>query len=81
MSSTAHVATNVLPTDESVIGNASHDPASVHSRTTTTWVSVSAMMITARTAASRTGSGMRGFAYTPPSLLHDENADMPLRTW
>ncbi|MGI5351013.1 hypothetical protein ACQEU8_22965 [Streptomyces sp. CA-250714] len=73
-SSTAHVATTVLPMVDSTIGNASQTAAIEQKNATMSCTSVSAAMITARTAAARTGSGRRGFAYiffTPPSLPSD----------
>jgi hypothetical protein len=54
------VATTVLTTLLITIGNASQDPARVHRKATIAWISVTAMISTARTAAVRTGSGMRG---------------------
>jgi hypothetical protein len=56
-SSAAQVATTVLATLLRTIGNASQDPATVHRNATTACISVTAMISTARTAASRTGSG------------------------
>ncbi|MYS48033.1 hypothetical protein GTY23_44055 [Streptomyces sp. SID5998] len=56
-SSAAQVATTVLATLLMTIGKASQDPAMVHKNATTAWISVTAMISTARTAASRTGSG------------------------
>ncbi|MBE9499515.1 hypothetical protein IHE61_18395 [Streptomyces sp. GKU 257-1] len=69
-SRTAQVATTVLPMVDSTIGNASQTAAIEQKNATMSCTSVSAAMITARTAAVRTGSGRRGFAYisfTPPS--------------
>ena len=40
------------------MGNANHDPARVHRNATIAWISVTAMISTARTAAVRTGSGI-----------------------
>ncbi len=53
------VATTVLTTLLITIGNASQEPAIVHRNATVACISVTAMMITARTAAVRTGSGSR----------------------
>ncbi len=61
-SSTAQVATTVLATLESTMGNASHDPATVQKNATMAWISVRAAISTARTAAVRTGSAMRRLA-------------------
>ncbi|KUO18667.1 hypothetical protein AQJ91_24715 [Streptomyces dysideae] len=58
-SSAPQVATTVLATLLITIGNASHDPARVHRNATIAWTSVKAMISTARTAAVRTGSGIR----------------------
>ncbi|CAL9631963.1 hypothetical protein SUDANB145_06101 [Streptomyces sp. enrichment culture] len=58
-SSTPHVAATVLATLLSSMGKASQDPAIVHRKATIAWISVTATMITARTAAVRTGSGSR----------------------
>lgn len=41
------------------IGKASQDPAMVQRKATIACISVTAMMMTARTAAVRTGSGIR----------------------
>ncbi len=56
-STTAQVATTVLTTLLITMGKASQDPASVHRNATIAWISVTAMMMRARTAAVRTGSG------------------------
>ncbi|WP_344561538.1 hypothetical protein [Streptomyces axinellae] len=69
-SRTAQVATTVLPTVHSTIGKASHTAAIEQKNATMSCTSVSATMITARTAAVRTGSARRAFVYisfTPPS--------------
>ncbi|KUN75258.1 hypothetical protein AQJ66_36340 [Streptomyces bungoensis] len=58
-STTAQVATTVLTTLLITIGNASQDPAIVHRNATVAWISVTEMISTARTAAVRTGSGIR----------------------
>ncbi|MFI8853034.1 hypothetical protein ACIGW3_22995 [Streptomyces sp. NPDC053499] len=61
----------VLAIVDSTIGKASQTAASEQKNATMSCTSVRAAMITARTAAARTGSGRRGFAYiffTPPSL-------------
>ncbi len=58
-SSTPQVAATVLAMELSTIGKANHDSPSVHSTATIAWTSVNAMMMTARTAAVRTGSGSR----------------------
>jgi len=54
-----HVATTVLTTLLMTMGNASQDPAMAHRKATIAWSSVTAMKSTARTAAVRTGSGIR----------------------
>lgn len=59
MSTTLHVATTVLATLLITIGNASQEPAIVHRNATMAWISVTEMINTARTAAVRTGSGIR----------------------
>ncbi|GHJ20621.1 hypothetical protein ACH4LN_31195 [Streptomyces albus] len=77
-SSTAQVATTVEAMVDSTIGKASHTPAIEQKNATMSCTSVSATMITARTAAVRTGSGSRGLAYmlfTPPSQPLDLRTD------
>ncbi|WP_033037133.1 hypothetical protein, partial [Streptomyces monomycini] len=61
-SSTAQVATTVLATVQSTAGNANQAPAIVQKNATMAWTRVSAAMMTARTAAVRTGSAIRGLA-------------------
>lgn len=56
-STTAQVASTVLATALITMGNASQDPANVHRNATIAWISVTAITMTARTAAVRTGSG------------------------
>ncbi|MFE0645764.1 hypothetical protein ACFW2Y_29750, partial [Streptomyces sp. NPDC058877] len=58
-STTLQVATTVEATAVMVIGKASHAPATVQRKATTAWMSVTEVSITARTAALRTGSGIR----------------------
>ncbi|EFK98599.1 predicted protein [Streptomyces sp. SPB78] len=70
-SRTPHVATTVLATLLSTIGKASQEPASVHRKAVTAWHSVSATMMTARTAEVRTASGRR--RRTAGSSLHKES--------
>ncbi|MCC0099335.1 hypothetical protein K7B10_32105 [Streptomyces flavotricini] len=58
-SSTPQVATTVPAIAQSAIGRASQEPVTTRKKVTVAPVSVTATISTARTAASRTGSGIR----------------------
>ncbi|GHH20098.1 hypothetical protein GCM10017674_73590 [Streptomyces gardneri] len=56
-----------------VIGKASQEPATEQKKATTPWMSVTDVIITARTAAVRTGSGIRCRPFS--SSTHNCRAD------
>lgn len=72
-SRTLQVATTVKTTALTVTGNASQEPDTVQKNATTAWTSVTDVIITARTAAVRTGSGIRCRARS--SSTHNCRAD------
>ncbi|GGT77921.1 hypothetical protein GCM10010272_22140 [Streptomyces lateritius] len=67
------MATTVLPTEVSSIGNASQEPVTAQKKATIACMSVTDVSSTARTAAARTGSGNRRRPFS--SSTHNCPAD------
>ncbi|WP_372499153.1 hypothetical protein [Streptomyces somaliensis] len=76
-SSTDQVATTVLPTLLSTSGKADQTSASVNRYAATAWISVSATISPARTAAVRTGSG--SLRRPAGSSTHNSRRPVPIR--